>query len=119
LQWKKENQIREGKASVSFGKRFKGIRFRLRANITDEQASEMARFARNQLEGGYNILSLKRKDGNSGEIKNEDWHCATLVWKAFYLTTGKDIDTNGGIFIYPSDIIANPVFNHPEGRIRF
>jgi uncharacterized protein YycO len=35
------------------------------------------------------------------------------------VTSGTDIDANGGIFIYPSDIIANPVFDIPEGRIRF
>lgn len=119
LQWSKKNQIREEKAIVSFGNRFKGIRFRLRTNISSEQAGEMVRFARNQLDGGYNILSLKRKKENSSELKNEDWHCATLVWQAYYVTSGTDIDANGGIFIYPSDIIANPVFDIPEGRIRF
>ena len=119
LQWSKEDQIREGKAIVSFGNRFKGIRFRLRMNITGEQADGIIQFAKNQLDGGYNILSLKRKEQSSGEIKNEDWHCATLVWQAFYLNSGIDLDANGGIFIYPSDIIANQVFNQPEGRIRF
>ncbi len=119
LQWNKKNQIREGKAIVSFGDRFKNIRFRLRANITVEQADEMIRFVRNQLDGGYNILSLKKKDRNTSEMVNEDWHCATLVWQAYYFTSGTDIDTNGGIFIYPSDIIVNPVFNIPEGRVRF
>jgi len=119
LQWNRKNQIREEKAIVSFGNRFKGIRFRLRTNISGEQSDEMVRFVRNQLDGGYNILSLKKKAENSGEIKNGDWHCATLVWQAFYLTSGKDIDANGGIFIYPSDIIANPVFDIHEGRIRF
>ena len=119
LQWSKKNQIREEKAIVSFGNRFKGIRFRLRTNISSKQAGEMVRFARNQLDGGYNILSLKKKERNSIELKNEDWHCATLVWQAYYVTSGIDIDANGGIFIYPSDIIANPVFDIPEGRIRF
>lgn len=119
LQWKKKNQIREGKAIVSFGDRFKNIRFRLRTNITCEQADEMVRFVRNQVDGGYNILSLKRKERKTGEMINYDWHCATLVWQAYYCTTETDIDANGGIFIYPSDIIANPVFNIPEGRVRF
>jgi hypothetical protein len=119
LQWSKEDQIREEKAIVSFGNRFKGIRFRLRIDITGEQADDIIQFAKNQLNGGYDILSLKRKEHSSGEIKNEDWHCATLVWEAYYLTLGLDLDANGGIFIYPSDIIANQVFNHTEGRIRF
>lgn len=119
LQWSRKNQIREEKAIVSFGKRFTGIRFRLRANITVEQADEMVRFVRNQLDGGYNILSLKKKDQNASDMINADWHCATLVWQAYYLFSGTDIDANGGIFIYPSDIIVNPVFDITEGRIRF
>lgn len=119
LQWSTKNQIREEKAIVSFGKRFTGIRFRLRANITVEQADEMVWFVRNQLDGGYNILSLKKKDKNASDMINEDWHCATLVWQAYYLFSRTDIDSNGGIFIYPSDIIANSLFNNPEGRIRF
>jgi hypothetical protein len=119
FQWKKKNQIREGSAIVSFGNRFRGIRFRLRMNITEKQAEEMVQFAKNQLDGGYNILSFKRKEHDTVEIKNEDWHCATLVWEAYYLAVGTDLDSNGGIFIYPSDIIANQVFNQPGGRVRF
>lgn len=119
LQWNKQNQIREEKAIVSFGKRFTGIRFRLRTKLTCKQANEMVRFARNQLDGGYNILSLKKKDQNNNELENEDWHCATLVWQAYFLALETDIDSNGGIFIYPSDIIANQIFNSDEGRIRF
>jgi hypothetical protein len=119
FQFKKEDQIRERSAIISFGERFKNIRYRLRLDITDEQADEMVRFAENQLDGGYNLLSLKRKKRVQEEYKNEDWHCATLVWEAFYLTMKIDIDANNGIFIYPSDIIANPVFNHPGGRVRF
>lgn len=88
-------------------------------NITNEQTDEMVQFAKNQLNGGYNILSLKRKERDIHEIKNEDWHCATLVWEAFYVTLKIDIDANGGIFLYPSDIIANPAFNQPDGRVRF
>ena len=52
-------------------------------------------------------------------MKNLDWHCATLVWQAYYLATGLDIDANDGLFIYPSDIIASPVFDNPDGIVRF
>ena len=59
FQFKKENQIRQGKAIVSFGKKFTGIRYRLRIPLTETQAAVMRNFAETQLDGGYNILSVK------------------------------------------------------------
>ena len=119
FQFKKENQIREGKAIVSFGSKFSGIRYRLRISLTEEQKKTITGFVRSQLDGGYNILSVKRKQANDEKMKNLDWHCATLVWQAYYLATGLDIDANDGLFIYPSDIIASPVFDNPDGIVRF
>jgi hypothetical protein len=122
----KEDQIREGKASVSFGKRFKGIRYRLRMNLNEVQKGKMITFLRNQLDGGYNIFSLKRSPDSEDEkammlqnLKNESWHCATLVWDAYYLITGVDIDANEGYLVYPSDLIASKYFDLPGGRVRF
>jgi hypothetical protein len=122
----KKDQIREGKASVSFGKRFKGIRYRLRMNLNEVQKGKMITFLRNQLDGGYNIFSLKRSPDSEDEkammlqnLKNESWHCATLVWDAYYLITGVDIDANEGYLVYPSDLIASKYFDLPGGRVRF
>jgi hypothetical protein len=119
FQFKKEKQIREGKAIVSFGKKFTGIRYRLRIPLTEDQKRQIIRFSQAQLDGGYNILSLKRKNTKNEKFENCDWHCATIVWQAYYQATGIDIDVNGGLFIYPSDIIASPVFDQPGGIVRF
>jgi hypothetical protein len=126
FQFKKENQIREAPASVSFGSRFKGIRYRLRYNLTDDQTKDMIHFLRNQLNGGYNILSLKKhlkvesnKDNLVKTLTCDSWHCATLTWEAYYLVAGIDIDANKGLLIYPSDIIASKYFDLPGGRVRF
>jgi hypothetical protein len=126
FQFKKENQIRETSASISFGKRFKGIRYRLRTSLTEDQAKLMVQFLRNQLDGGYNILSLKKsvelgvkKDSVVQTLKCNSWHCATLAWEAYYLVAGIDIDANKGLLIYPSDIISCKYFDLPGGRIRF
>ncbi len=119
FQFNKENQIREGKAIVSFGSKFSGIRYRLRISLTEEQKRTITGFARSQLDGGYNILSVKKKQAKNETLKNLDWHCATLVWQAYFLATGLDIDANVGLFIYPSDIIASPIFDNPGGIVRF
>ena len=124
FQFHKEDQIRERKAEVSFGKKFKGIRYLLRTEINDEQIEKIKTFLTSQLHGGYDILSTKIKSGTPAELEkiqhdSHNWHCASLVWEAFYLSAGLDIDANGGIFIYPSDIIASKLFDGNGGRKRF
>lgn len=126
FQFKKENQIRETSASISFGNRFKGIRYRLRTQLSDDQVKRMIQFLRNQLDGGYNILSLKNRDevlppqdSIIRNLKPSNWHCATLAWRAYYLVSGLDIDANKGLLIYPSDIIQSKCFDLPGDRVRF
>lgn len=119
FQFKKENQVRQEKAIVSFGNKFTGIRYRLRADINPDQLQKMTGFLENQLDGGYDLLSMKEKNGLDNSPENKDWHCATIVWHAYYHALGIDIDSNEGIFIYPSDIIASTLFDKKDGRIRF
>jgi len=126
FQFQKKDQIRETKASISFGRKFTGIRYLLHASITPNQIATMINFLRNQLDGGYDILSLKHRaeastsnEATLSAIKNQNWHCATLVWEAYFLSTGIDLDANQGLLIYPSDIIACKQFDLPGGRIRF
>lgn len=126
FQFHKADQIRERSASVSFGKRFRGIRYRLRTRLSDGQKSDIVNFTRNQLDGGYNILSSKVKFDTSQEraqkllsIRNKNWHCATLAWEAYYLGAETDIDGNGGLFIYPSDIIPAKCFSAPGDVVCF
>lgn len=126
FQFKKENQIREAKAIISFGSKFKGIRYWLRTELDSTQQTQVCNFLRSQLDGGYDILSMKKirqkKNINLtakfGE-KAFNWHCATLIWEAYYLATDVDLDANGSMFVYPSDIICSPEFDRPASRIVF
>jgi hypothetical protein len=125
FQFNKKDQIREAPAKTSFGSKFKGIRYILRRDLPEKQIEEMIRFAENQLDEGYNILSLKKKY-NNGRTTNASlagirsgWHCATLIWEAFYLSSGLDLDANGGLLVYPSDIIASKMFDSPGQRFCF
>lgn len=119
----KKEQVRETKAIISFGSRFKGIRYRLRMNLTDQQTAVLLQFLKNQLDGGYSIFTIKKiVDANSGKnktLKNLSWHCANLAWQAYYQSTGLDIDENKGLVVFPADIIGSKYFDLPGGRIRF
>lgn len=126
FQFKRENQIRETNAAVSFGSRFKGIRYRLRMNLTDDQADQLIQFMQSQLDRGYSLLSLKKKfnledhkKSVSRKLRNANWNCATLVWEAFYLSVGIDVDSNKGLPVFPADIITSKYFDQPDGRICF
>jgi hypothetical protein len=119
----KKEQVRETKAIISFGSRFKGIRYRLRMNLTDQQTADLIQFLKNQLDGGYSIFTVKKFVDSDSEkkvaLRNLNWHCASIVWQAFYQAAGVDIDENEGFVVYPADIIASKYFDLSGGRTRF
>jgi len=119
----KKEQVRETKAIISFGSRFKGIRYRLRMNLTDQQTEDLIQFLKNQLDGGYSIFTVKKFVYSDSEkkvaLRNLNWHCASIVWQAFYQATGVDVDENEGFVVYPADIIASKYFDLSGGRTRF
>lgn len=41
------------------------------------------------------------------KLNDENLHCAELVWRA-YKAAGIDLDSNGGMFLYPDDIYFSP-----------
>lgn len=116
-----EDQVRQESAWYSFGEKFDGIRYRLRTEINTTQATSIKNFLGSQLGASYNIFSLKKQKSrkNAQQIRRKNWHCATLTWEAFYFFVGLDIDANGGVIIYPSDIIGSSVFDVENGRVCF
>ncbi|MCE1197975.1 MAG: hypothetical protein LWW85_03310 [Marinilabiliales bacterium] len=126
FQWKRSHQTVERSALGSFGTKFAGHRIRLRMPLTAEQQSDLVAFVRSQLGGGYNIFSGKEYF-ESREARRQAllhpalhrWHCASLVWEAFYLTTGLDLDANGGWATYPNDLLTSPLFDGGRGRVLF
>jgi hypothetical protein len=119
----KKEQVRETKAIISFGSRFKGIRYRLRMNLTDQQTEDLLLFLKDQLDGAYSIFTVKKfvnpDSKNKIILKNLKWHCASIVWQAYYQATGVDIDANKGLVVFSADIIASKNFDLQGGRIRF
>lgn len=119
----KNEQVRVTKAIISFGSRFKGIRYRLRMNLTDQQTEDLLLFLKNQLDGGYSLFTVKKFVDPDSEkkiaLRNLNWHCASIAWQAYYQATGVDIDENNGLVVFPADIIGSKYFDLHGGRIRF
>lgn len=117
-------QIREEPAWTSFGNKFNGIRYRLRVPLSTAQTDSLCSLLKSQLYASYNIISLKKKSSaltgkkNTG-MNRDSWHCATLTWSVFYSVVNLDIDGNGGILIYPGDIIGSKLFDEEGCRVCF
>jgi uncharacterized protein YycO len=51
------------------------------------------------------------------------WYCSHLIWQAFYSVLNIDLDPNGGVIVYPNDLIVSPYFQNdplnPLRRVRF
>lgn len=117
-----------GLRSDSFSSKRAGLRYRLRLDITEEQADQLVAFARAQLGEDYSWNAMKRfrpengKESDSSWADNNVWSCTLLVWQAVHCVTGLDIDFNKGFFVYSNDMIVHPVFNNKNdhaGRARF
>ena len=123
----KKKQMRKAPAVISFGKRFEGIRYRLRIDLSEQQQQQMINFLSEKVaKYSYNLFSIKNRiqsqdvpDSNNRAIYDESWNCATLTWYALLYTAGIDIDYNKGFWVYPNDLIRSPFFNAPGGRVRF
>lgn len=110
-----QKQIRIAPALVSFGKRFEGIRYRLRMNLNDQQKQDIIGFLSQKVStGSYSLFSNKVT-----LEKKEIWNCATLTWYAIIINSAIDIDCNKGSLVYPNDFIRSTYFNSRAGRIRF
>lgn len=117
-------------ANTTFGMQNRGFRYRLRFNLTHSQRDSILNFV---LAQDYDISSWRSQKrlksqlpGNLQSITVEDkkiWYCSLLIWEAFYEVLGIDLDSNGGIMVFPNDLIASPYFDNDsvntQKRVRF
>ncbi len=124
-------------------KKRKGSRFRLRANISTEQCKAIVAFWRQQMDeqDKYSVFAKKHYPCSATVqisgchrtripvcatetwANSDCWYCSLLVWQAYYYVAGIDVDSNGGAYVFPNDIIRSPVFDNTatdhERRVRF
>lgn len=117
-------------ANITFGNQNAGFRYRLRIQMTDAQRDSVIQFALRQdpdvscwrSQKKLKVADDEGKHGMSVQDKNT-WYCSLLIWEAFYQVMGIDLDANGGIMVYPNDLIASPYFNNNKQnetkRVRF
>ena len=116
-------------ANINFGMQNTGFRYRLRFGLTSSQRDSIIKFVMAQDQDSSSWRSLKRIRTNikgNRTVSLEDkkiWYCSLLIWEAFYQVLGVDLDPNGGIIVFPNDLISSPYFDnnakHRENRVRF
>lgn len=116
-------------ANTTFGLQNQGFRYRLRLNLTQSQKDSIIQFVLVQDNDVSNWRSLKQVDRHFKHLDSETiqdkkiWYCSLLIWEAFHQVLGIDLDPNGGIMVFPNDLVASPYFDndkkHPQKRVRF
>ena len=116
-------------ANITFGRQNAGYRYRLRYNLNPAQRESIIQFVLKQDPDVSSWRALKRIRSKFSGMNPETiedkriWYCSLLIWEAFYQVLGVDLDVNGGIMVFPNDIIASPYFDndsiHPQKRVRF
>jgi hypothetical protein len=113
-------------ASITFGPQNLGFCYRLRPNLSDIQIRKLIDFVMAQDNGTSCWRAQKRfseNKPNQTPAEGTSWYCSLLIWQAYYTLFGIDLDPNGGVMVYPNDLIAGKYFdnteNQPYKRVRF
>lgn len=116
-------------ANITFGRQNEGFRYRLRFNLTPSQRDSIIQFVLSQDTDLSSWRAQKRLPELTSGGKNKTfqdkkiWYCSLLIWQAFFEVLGIDLDTNGGIMVFPNDIISSPYFDNDsvnqQKRVRF
>jgi hypothetical protein len=112
--------------NTSFAPLKAGYRYRLRPQLPDEQIDSVLAFIIGQ-DNGLSSWRAQKKYVGHAELINTNhqayWYCSHLIWQAFYSVLNIDLDTSGGVIVYPNDLIASPYFQNellnPVRRVRF
>lgn len=104
-------------AEVVFNKAFenfskdRGKRFLLKMHLNDEQKRQLITLSHKQSGKPYRIFASK--------TDFDSFNCSTFVYWLILEVTGFDLDSDGGKFVFPNDILSNPRFDKTGDRIRF
>jgi len=110
----------------SFSEYYKGYRYRLRPRLTEEQIESVIEFILTFEDGLSSWRALKKSKihYSSDTLSHQTyWYCSHLIWQAYYTVLNIDLDPNGGLYVYPNDLISSPFFQNDHenqfSRIRF
>jgi hypothetical protein len=104
-------------ANDSFDKKYTGKRYRLRLNIPESSIDSVLQYILEQDMDESTWRTIK----NTSNVEKDKhyWYCSLLIYQAFKDVLNIDLDSNGGLIVFPNDIVAHPLFDHKNGRVVF
>lgn len=104
------NNVSVNRARENFGTRFMGRRFLLKTKLTKEEREKLIKVIQQYTDRHYSLFSKK---------VDSTFNCATFTRRVILESSGMDLDYNGGNVVFPNDIIANPIFDSENRRLKF
>lgn len=103
--------------NLSFTAKYEGSRYRLRPNLNDQQIDSLITYIVGCDNGESSWRSIKRPQNNHSP--KHFWYCSLLIYQAFHDVLHLDADVNGGVIVFPNDLINSKLFDGKDGRTRF
>ncbi len=101
----------------SFGSKYAGKRYRLRSPLSEAQIDSVLNYIVAQDE---DVSSWRaQKNTSNVSVDKHYWYCSLLIYQAFKDVLDIDLDTNGGLIVFPNDLINHPLFDGKSGRMVF
>jgi hypothetical protein len=95
--------------NITFSPVRSGVKYRLRFNLSQAEIDSLVAFVLKQDNGLSSWRSLKseyQEPKVGSNLSRTHWYCSHLIREAFLYTTGLDLDSNGGLIVYPNDLIG-------------
>lgn len=101
----------------SFGSKHAGRRYRLRPPLSEAQIDSVVSYIELQDDG---VSSWRAQKNTSNAVLDKHyWYCSLLIYQAFKDVLNIDLDANGGLIVFPNDLIAHPLFDGAGARLAF
>jgi len=101
----------------SFGAKYTGKRYRLRPQLSEAQIDSVLDYIVAQ-DGDVSSWRAKKNTSNVVQDKHY-WYCSLLIYQAFKDVLDIDLDTNGGLIVFPNDLVSHPMFDAENARLVF
>lgn len=105
-----QSEVALNRAFENFSK-IRGKRFLLKMHLNNDQKMKLIELSKKHIGKPYSIFASKNSQ--------ETFNCATFARYINLEISGFDLDVDGGLIVFPNDILRSSRFDKPGDRIGF